>query len=49
MAKKVIAGLKKETGVVKVIVPVKSEKTGKYRFKEEIISKDRIDEFIKSN
>ena len=49
MAKKVVAGMKKATGVVKVIKPVKSEKSGKYRFKEEVISKDSVNEFLKSN
>lgn len=46
MAKKVIAGLRKATGVVKVIRPVKSEKTGKYRFKEEIVAKENLQEFL---
>lgn len=49
MAKKVVAGMKKATGVVKVIKPVKSEKTGKYRFKEEVVPKEAVNDFIKSN
>ncbi len=49
MAKKVVAGMKKATGAVKVIKPVKSEKSGKYRFKEEVISKDLLSDFLKSN
>jgi hypothetical protein len=48
MAKKVIAGLKKATGVVKIIRPVKSSKTGKYRYKEEIIPKDEMPEVLKN-
>ncbi len=47
MAKKVVAGLKKATTLVKVIRPVKSEKTGRYKFREDIIDKDKIQEFLK--
>jgi hypothetical protein len=46
MAKKVIAGLRKATGAVKVIRPIKSEKTGKYRFKEEVIAKENLQEYL---
>lgn len=48
MAKKVIAGLKKATEVVKVIRPIKSPKTGKYRFKTEYIPKDSVTEYLKN-
>ncbi|MEA3495981.1 MAG: DUF4295 family protein [Bacteroidota bacterium] len=48
MAKKVIAGLKKATEIVRVIVPVKTA-SGHYKFKEEIIGKSRVDEFVKNN
>ena len=47
MAKKVVAGLKKATEVVKVIVPVKDEKTGSYKFKEEVVAKSRMNEYLK--
>ena len=47
MAKKVVAGLKKATTIVKVITPVKSDKTGKYRFREDIIDKEELTEFLK--
>lgn len=47
MAKKVVAGLRKATGLVKVIKPVKIE-NGKYRFKEEIVAKERVNDFIKN-
>lgn len=42
MAKKVVATLKKEGGIkfVKVIKAVKSEKTGAYMFKEEMVPAD---------
>lgn len=46
MAKKVVAGLKKATNIVKVISPVKSAKTGKYRFKIDIIDKEELNEFL---
>lgn len=42
MAKKVVATLKKEGGVkyTKIIKTVRSEKTGAYTFKEEIVLAD---------
>ncbi len=48
MAKKVIAGLKKATEIVRVIVPIKTA-SGHYKFKEEIVGKAKVDEFIKNN
>ncbi|HPD64917.1 MAG TPA: DUF4295 family protein [Bacteroidia bacterium] len=46
MAKKVVAGLKKATNIVKVISPVKSQKTGKYRFKVDVIDKEELSGFL---
>lgn len=48
MAKKVVATLKKEgaKGYVKVIRPVRSEKTGAYSFKEEIIVEDQVKDYL---
>lgn len=46
MAKKVVATLKKEAAetekMVKVIRTVRSEKTGAYTFKEELITADKV-------
>lgn len=44
MAKKVVASLKKTDGkgYAKVIRAVKSEKTGAYTFKEEIVPSDMV-------
>ena len=44
MAKKVVATLKKEGGqkFAKVIKAVKSEKTGAYTFKEEIVPEEQV-------
>jgi hypothetical protein len=47
MAKKVVAGLKKATTLVKVIQPVKSKTTGKYRFRADIIDKEILQDFLK--
>ncbi len=49
MAKKVVATLKKEGGVkyAKVVRAIKSEKTGAYTFKEEIIPEDQVNEIMK--
>ena len=50
MAKKVVATLKKEganKGFTKCIKMVKSEKTGAYSFKEEIVPNDQIQDFWK--
>jgi len=50
MAKKVVASLKKEGGrsFAKVIRAVRSEKTGAYTFKEEMIPVDQVRETLKS-
>ncbi len=49
MAKKVVATLKKEGGVTyaKVIKAVKSEKTGAYTFREEMIPSTDVKESLK--
>jgi hypothetical protein len=49
MAKKVVATLKKEGGVTyaKVIKAVKSEKTGAYTFREEMIPAAMVQESLK--
>ncbi len=48
MAKKVVATLKKEGGVkyAKVIKAVKSDKTGSYTFREEMVTEDRVKEIL---
>lgn len=49
MAKKVVATLKKEgnsKNYTKVIKVVKSDKTGAYTFKEEIVLNDEVQNFI---
>jgi hypothetical protein len=48
MAKKVVAGLKKATIVVKVIKPVKTNQQGKYRYKVDIIAKEDLEKFLKN-
>lgn len=50
MAKKVVATLKKGTGRdwAKVIRAVKSDKTGAYSFKEEIIPSEKVKEYFNS-
>ncbi|MBW3470119.1 DUF4295 domain-containing protein [Arthrospiribacter ruber] len=49
MAKKVVATLKKEGGVTyaKVIRAVKSDKTGAYSFKEEMVPTPMVQETLK--
>lgn len=49
MAKKVVATLKKEGGVTyaKVIRAVKSDKTGAYSFKEEMVPTPLVQETLK--
>ena len=51
MAKKVVATLKKEDlnakAFAKVIKAVKSEKTGSYVFKEEMVPVDQVKDFLK--
>jgi hypothetical protein len=48
MAKKVVASLQKGEGKLytKVIKMVKSEKTGAYVFKEEMVLHDKVKEFF---
>ena len=48
MAKKVVASLKTGTGrlFTKCIKMTKSEKTGAYQFKEEIVHNDHIKDFF---
>jgi len=50
MAKKVVATLKTGTGknFTKCIKLVKSEKTGAYQFKEEIINNEHVKDFFAS-
>ncbi len=49
MAKKVVATLKTSTGksFAKVIRMVRSEKTGAYMFKEEVVPSDNVQEYLK--
>jgi len=49
MAKKTVASLQKgsDKGFSKVIRMVKSEKTGAYIFKEEIVSSDDVKDYFK--
>lgn len=49
MAKKVVATLKTGTGkqFTKCIKMVKSDKTGGYQFKEEVVSNEGINDFFK--
>ncbi|UZD24682.1 DUF4295 domain-containing protein [Algoriphagus halophytocola] len=49
MAKKVVATLKKEGGVsyAKVIKAVRSEKTGAYTFREEMVPAPMVQETLK--
>ena len=50
MAKKVVATLKSGKGkdFTKVIKMIKSDKTGAYNFKEEIVHIDHVADFLKS-
>lgn len=50
MAKKVVASLQKGAGKAysKVIKMVKSEKTGAYKFVEEIVPNDTVNDYFKS-
>lgn len=49
MAKKVVASLQKQgaKSFTKVIKMVKSDKTGSYSFKQEIILNDNVNDFFK--
>jgi hypothetical protein len=51
MAKKVVATLQKGGGKehTKVIKMIKSEKTGSYTFKEEIVLNDKVKEWFAKN
>jgi hypothetical protein len=51
MAKKVVASLKTGSGKVftKCIKMSKSDKTGAYQFKEEIVHNDHIKDFFRKN
>ena len=51
MAKKVVASLQKGGGKehTKVIKMVKSEKTGAYTFKEEVVHNDKVKEWFQKN
>ena len=48
MAKKVVASLQKRgtKDITKAIKMVKSEKTGSYSFREEILNKDQVKDFF---
>ncbi|MCZ2442809.1 MAG: DUF4295 domain-containing protein [Flavobacteriales bacterium] len=50
MAKKVVATLRTGTGkdFTKVIKMVRSEKTGAYQFKEDVVHKEQIKDFFAS-
>ena len=47
MAKKAISRLRKAKDIVKVIRAVKSEKTGSYSFREEMVPKENLKDFLK--
>lgn len=52
MSKKIIAGSRNKTSTTgrshtKVIKMVKSEKTGAYSFREEMVPNDRVQDFFK--
>lgn len=51
MAKKVVASLQKGGGKehTKVIKMIKSDKTGSYSFKEEIVHNDKVQDWFKKN
>lgn len=51
MAKKTVASLKKadSRGIVKVIKPVRSDKTGAYTFREEMLPVETANDFFKSD
>ena len=48
MAKKVVASLQKRGAkdITKAIKMVKSEKTGSYAFREEVVNKDKVKDFF---
>ena len=51
MAKKAVATLRKEGGknYAKIVKAVKSEKTGAYTFKEEMVPVDQVQSALSSN
>jgi hypothetical protein len=51
MAKKVVASLQKGGGKehTKVIKMIKSDKSGSYKFKEEIVHNDKVKEWFAKN
>jgi len=51
MAKKTVAGLRKQGAkdFTKVIKMVKSDKTGAYSFRSEIMPKEAVNDFLKAN
>jgi len=51
MAKKVVASLQKRGAkdITKAIKMVRSEKTGSYLFREEILNKDNVKDFLAKN
>jgi hypothetical protein len=48
MAKKVVASLKQKGGIkyAKVIKAVKSDKTGAYTFREEMVTEDQVKDIL---
>tara|TARA_B110000444_G_scaffold132958_1_gene124941 strand:+ start:3185 stop:3340 length:156 start_codon:yes stop_codon:yes gene_type:complete len=50
MAKKVVASLQKRGAkdITKAIKMVRSEKTGSYTFREEILNKDKVKDFLQN-
>ncbi len=51
MAKKVVASLQRRgtKDITKAIKMVRSEKTGSYTFREEILNKDKVKDFFQKN
>jgi hypothetical protein len=48
MAKKSVANLQKDSGNrVKLIRPVKNKRTGRYSFREEMVTREQSDEYVK--
>ena len=47
MAKKAVSKLRKASNIVKVVKAVKSEKTGAYQYREEMINKDDLNDYLK--
>lgn len=52
MAKKVVATLRDKTksaGMIKVIRAVKNSQTGSYSFKEDMVTSDNVQDFLKTS